>query len=168
MVTLSKSPSGLPGNGVSHSRTNKSDFEFERMSGFDASLTITLVETVMEEESGALEVEDAGAESSDSPAEAGLEKLFAELVSSSGLQPVWKVMCPHSAYLSSFLKIHYTLLRGDGPLPAPIRHLIAILASARFSCTFLIEAHTAQLVQAGGRQEWIDQGLAAAPIKVVI
>jgi len=136
-----------------------------RMSGFDG-LTITLVETVMEEESGALEVEDAGAESSDSPAEAGLEKLFAELVSSSGLQPVWKVMCPHSAYLSSFLKIHYTLLRGDGPLPAPIRHLIAILASARFSCTFLIEAHTAQLVQAGGQQEWIDQGLAAAPIKI--
>ena len=79
----------------------------------------------------------------------------------------WKppqVMCPHSAYLSSFLKIHYTLLRfwqlyksstsksstffssssysisfiassycrGDGPLPAPIRHLIAILASARW------------------------------------
>merc|ERR1712226_301417 len=36
----------------------------------------------------------------------------------------------------------------------------------RFSCTFLIEAHTAQLVQAGGQQEWIDQGLAAAPIKI--
>ena len=76
----------------------------------------------------------------------------------------FQVMSPHSAYLSSFLKIHYTLLRfvlmtiiiiisctmtiindphhhhqtpktikprGDGPLPAPIRHLIAILASAR-------------------------------------
>ena len=36
----------------------------------------------------------------------------------------------------------------------------------RFSCTYLIEAHAAQLVQAGGKQEWLDQGLAAAPIKV--
>ena len=35
----------------------------------------------------------------------------------------------------------------------------------RFSCTYLIEAHAAQLVQAGGKQEWLDQGLAAAPIK---
>ena len=36
----------------------------------------------------------------------------------------------------------------------------------RFSCTYLIEAHAAQLVQAGGKQEWLDQGLAAAPVKV--
>ena len=36
----------------------------------------------------------------------------------------------------------------------------------RFSCTYLIEAHAAQLVQAGGKQEWLDQGLQAAPIKV--
>merc|ERR1712243_206689 len=115
----------------------------------------------MEEESGALEVEDADAEPSDSPPEAGLEKLFAELVSSSGLQPVWKVMCPHSAYLSSFLKIHYTLLRGDGPLPAPIRHLIAILASARFSCSFLIEAHKTELLKTGGKPEWLEKGLKA-------
>ena len=38
----------------------------------------------------------------------------------------------------------------------------------RFSCTTLIEAHAAQLVQAGGKQEWLDQGLAAAPIKVLL
>jgi len=124
------------------------------------AVRITLVETVMEE-NGSFEMEEDPANS-----EAGLEKLLSELVSSSGLQRVWKVMCPHSAYLSSFLKIHYTLLRGDGPLPAPIRHLIAILASARFSCTYLIEAHAAQLVQAGGKQEWLDQGLVAAPIKI--
>lgn len=98
--------------------------------------------------------------------EGGLEKLFSELVTSSGLQPVWKVMSPHSAYLTSFLKTHYTLLKGDGPLPAPIRHLIAILASARFSCTFLIEAHKTQLIQAGGKVEWVSQGLAAAPVKI--
>ena len=38
----------------------------------------------------------------------------------------------------------------------------------RFSCTYLIEAHAAQLVQAGGKQEWLDQGLAAAPVKVLL
>ena len=38
----------------------------------------------------------------------------------------------------------------------------------RFSCTYLIEAHATQLVQAGGKQEWLDQGLAAAPVKVLL
>jgi sestrin len=76
-------------------------------------------------------------------------------------------MCPHSSYLSSFLKTHYTLLRGDGPLPASQRHLIAILASARFSCSYLIEAHKAQLLQAGGKPEWLERGLATAPAKIM-
>ena len=44
--------------------------------------------------------------------------------------------------------------------------MFLIFLMPRFSCTYLIEAHAAQLVQAGGRQEWLDQGLAAAPIKV--
>ena len=43
---------------------------------------------------------------------------------------------------------------------------MTMFSMPRFSCTYLIEAHAAQLVQAGGRQEWLDQGLAAAPIKV--
>jgi len=120
----------------------------------------------MEESCEYLDEEEHQVEPGAWPTEAGLEKLFSELVTSSGLQPVWKVMSPHSAYLSSFLKTHYTLLRGEGPLPAPMRHLIAILASARFSCTFLIEAHKAQLLQAGGKVEWVERGLAAAPPKI--
>ena len=46
------------------------------------------------------------------------------------------------------------------------RTKMTMFSMPRFSCTYLIEAHAAQLVQAGGRQEWLDQGLAAAPIKV--
>ena len=46
------------------------------------------------------------------------------------------------------------------------RTKVTMFLMPRFSCTYLIEAHAAQLVQAGGRQEWLDQGLAAAPVKV--
>ena len=46
------------------------------------------------------------------------------------------------------------------------RTKMTMFSMLRFSCTYLIEAHAAQLVQAGGKQEWLDQGLAAAPIKV--
>ena len=46
------------------------------------------------------------------------------------------------------------------------RTKMTMFSMLRFSCTYLIEAHAAQLVQAGGKQEWLDQGLVAAPIKV--
>ena len=46
------------------------------------------------------------------------------------------------------------------------RTKMTMFSMLRFSCTYLIEAHAAQLVQAGGKQEWLDQGLPAAPIKV--
>ena len=48
------------------------------------------------------------------------------------------------------------------------RTKMTMFSMPRFSCTYLIEAHAAQLVQAGGRQEWLDQGLAAAPVKVLL
>ena len=48
------------------------------------------------------------------------------------------------------------------------RPKMTIFLMLRFSCTYLIEAHAAQLVQAGGKQEWLDQGLAAAPVKVLL
>lgn len=115
----------------------------------------------LEEECGEMDIE-----THTWPGEKGLERLFSELITSSGLAAVWKVMAPHTAYLSSFLKTHTTLLRGDGPLPAPIRHLIAILASARFSCTFLIEAHKIEFIQTGGKPEWIEKGIKAVPVKI--
>merc|ERR1719412_759618 len=59
-------------------------------------------------------------------------------------------MSEHPAYLTSFLKTHHTLLRGDGPLPAPERHFLAIMACARHSCVYLAESHKAELLAAGG------------------
>jgi len=82
------------------------------------------------------------------------------------MDKVWKVMSGHPAYMTSFLKTHYTLLTGDGPLPASLRHFIAILASARFSCSFLTEVHKEELIKSGGKVEWVEQGLVAAPKKI--
>jgi len=82
------------------------------------------------------------------------------------LDIAWKVMGEHNEYLTSFLKTHYTLLTGDGPLPAPTRHLIAILASARFSCSFLVESHKKEFLRLGGKKELLEKGLASLPKKI--
>ena len=75
-------------------------------------------------------------------------------------------MGEHIEYLSSFLKTHHALLTGVGPLPAPTRHFIAILASARFSCSFLVESHKKEFLKLGGKKDWVEKGLAAVPKKI--
>eukprot|EP00092_Neocalanus_flemingeri_P025077 GFUD01027193.1.p1 GENE.GFUD01027193.1~~GFUD01027193.1.p1 ORF type:complete len:477 (-),score=107.48 GFUD01027193.1:237-1583(-) len=95
-----------------------------------------------------------------------LEEIFTEYITNNHFDMAWKVMGEHNEYLTSFLKTHHTLLTGDGPLPATIRHLIAILASARFSCSFLVESHKKELVRLGGNIEWVEKGLGAAPKKI--
>ena len=74
-------------------------------------------------------------------------------------------MGEHIEYLTSFLKTHHALLTGYGPLPAPTRHFIAILASARFSCSFLVESHKIEFLKLGGKKDWVEKGLAAVPKK---
>jgi len=90
--------------------------------------------------------------------------IFADYTS---LDNAWKVMGEHTEYLTTFLKTHYALLTGDGPLPAPTRHLIALIASARFSCSFLVEYHKKEFIRLGGKKELLDKGLTAMPKKIL-
>jgi len=96
-----------------------------------------------------------------------MDQIFAEYVTNNHLDVAWKVMGEHNEYLTSFLKTHHTILTGDGPLSPPTRHLIAILASARFSCSFLVESHKKELLRLGGKAEWVEKGLNAAPKKIL-
>ncbi|XP_044523876.1 sestrin-2 isoform X1 [Gracilinanus agilis] len=68
---------------------------------------------------------------------------------------VMLVMSLHPDYLSSFWKMQGLLLRVDGPLPCPWRHYIAIMASARHQCSYLISFHMAEFLQVGGDPEWL-------------
>ena len=83
---------------------------------------------------------------------------------SPGMSPVWSVMSCHQSYLSKYLSLHHRLLQTGGPLSLPTRHLVAVMASARLSCTSLVSHHRQELREVGGR-DWA-QGLERAPEKV--
>ena len=83
---------------------------------------------------------------------------------SPGMSPVWSVMSCHQSYLSKYLSLHHRLLQTGGPLSLPTRHLVAVMASARLSCSSLVSHHRQELREVGGR-DWA-QGLETAPEKV--
>ena len=78
-------------------------------------------------------------------------------------------MSCHSDYLSKFLRTHHILLHShSAPLPAPMRHMIGIMASARLSCSYLLQQHRTELHRqaARGGTEWLDRGLEGFPAKI--
>ena len=76
------------------------------------------------------------------------------------------MMGQHRAYLSTFLRTHSMLLRGDGPLAAPVRHYLALMAAGRHACTHLVDSHRLDFLADGGDPAWIRDGLAAVPPKI--
>ena len=77
-----------------------------------------------------------------------------------------QVMGQHRAYLSTFLRAHAMLLRGDGPLAAPVRHYLALMAAGRHACAHLVESHRLDFLADGGDPAWIRDGLAGVPPKI--
>ena len=76
-------------------------------------------------------------------------------------------MSCHGAYLSKFLQVHHTLLHSNSaPIPIPQRHMIAVMASARLSCSYLVHQHTNQLATLPGNRDWEDRGLSGFPAKI--
>ena len=96
-----------------------------------------------------------------------LERILTDCVQQTDLSLAWDVMSCHGVYLSKFLRVHHALLHSDSvPLPSPLRHLIAVLASARLSCSYLVHQHRQQVLQHGGRKDWVERGLASMPAKL--
>jgi PA26 p53-induced protein (sestrin) len=77
-----------------------------------------------------------------------------------------QVMGQHRAYLSTFLRTHSMLLRGDGPLAAPVRHYLALMAASRHACAHLVDSHRLDFLAYGGDPTWLRDGLAAVPPKI--
>jgi len=87
--------------------------------------------------------------------------------SNSQMNPVWQVMSCHGVYLSKFLQLHHTLLHSNScPLPLPMRHMIAIMSSARLSCSYLVHQHSQELSLLPGYKQCMDKGLSGFPSKI--
>uniref|UniRef100_A0A3Q2QQK3 Sestrin 4 n=1 Tax=Fundulus heteroclitus TaxID=8078 RepID=A0A3Q2QQK3_FUNHE len=84
------------------------------------------------------------------------------LVSRGSVDAVSQQMASHPQYLESFLRTQHYILHMDGPLPLPYRHYIAIMAAARYHCSYLVCLHSAHFLRVGGDPLWL-QGLEAAP-----
>ncbi|XP_077151778.1 sestrin-2 isoform X2 [Ranitomeya variabilis] len=75
------------------------------------------------------------------------------------------VMGLHPEYLHIFWKTQHQLLHMDGALSLPERHYVAIMASARHHCVYLVSLHSSSFLQAGGDPRWLE-GLSYAPLKL--
>ncbi|XP_075120519.1 sestrin-2-like isoform X1 [Leptodactylus fuscus] len=75
------------------------------------------------------------------------------------------VMGLHPEYMRIFRKTQQQLLRMDGALSLPERHYVAIMASARHHCVYLVSLHSSSFLQAGGDPQWLE-GLNSAPLKL--
>lgn len=71
----------------------------------------------------------------------------------------------HPTYLDCFLRLNHALLAGDGPLPHHIRRYVAIMASCRHHCNYLVEQQRGEFLEAGGPPEWLE-GLDYTPKKI--
>ncbi|MEE6472953.1 hypothetical protein FKM82_009788 [Ascaphus truei] len=89
-------------------------------------------------------------------------RLVEEYCTSGRLDNITQVMSLHPQYLESFLRTQFYMLRMDGPLPYHYRHYIAIMASARHQCSYLINMHVDEFLNTGGSTEWLN-GLEYVP-----
>ncbi|CAG2106128.1 unnamed protein product, partial [Medioppia subpectinata] len=78
---------------------------------------------------------------------------------------VTQIISCHPNYKDPFVRAHNFILRGDGPLSYPTRQYIAIMASARHQCTYLINVSRDEFLASGGDPQWL-QGLDHIPQKL--
>ena len=81
-------------------------------------------------------------------------------------EPLASFLAHHPSYYEVFQESIQQLLYGDGPLPLPYRHFIALMAAARHNCAFLHHLHSSEFLRLGGSPDWLRLGLPAAPLKL--
>ena len=78
---------------------------------------------------------------------------------------VTHIISCHPNYKEPFVRAHNFILRGDGPLSYPTRQYIAIMASARHRCSYLVNVSRDEFLASGGDPQWL-QGLDHIPQKL--
>lgn len=87
------------------------------------------------------------------------------LMENERLDHVTKVIAYHPRYLEHYLKTQNFILYCDGPLSEPVRHYLAIMATARHKCVYLIKKHEQEFLRVGGDPKWLN-GLEHIPQKL--
>lgn len=94
------------------------------------------------------------------------QALFADtFFQNNKLDHVTQAMGYHPQYLDPFLRSQNYILKGDGPLPFDYRHYIAIMASSRHQCTYLVKLQIKEFLLQEGNKEWLN-GLCQVPQKL--
>ncbi|XP_025832819.1 sestrin homolog [Agrilus planipennis] len=95
------------------------------------------------------------------------QELFIDafLQNNNRLDHVTQVMGYHPDYMDHFLRTQNFILKGDGPLPFDYRHYIAIMASGRHQCSYLIALQKQEFLVQGGNHTWL-KGLDHIPQKL--
>ncbi|XP_025834302.1 sestrin homolog, partial [Agrilus planipennis] len=85
------------------------------------------------------------------------QELFIDafLQNNNRLDHVTQVMGYHPDYMDHFLRTQNFILKGDGPLPFDYRHYIAIMASGRHQCSYLIALQKQEFLVQGGNHTWL-------------
>lgn len=63
------------------------------------------------------------------------------------------------------IRAHNFIMRDIGPISPTIRYYIAMLASARHRCSFLVQFLKKKFILNGGNSEWL-KGIEYAPVKL--
>lgn len=66
-----------------------------------------------------------------------------------------RIICWHPTYYEKYFQTYNYIMREDGPIPFYLRHYIAVIASARFKCKYLVERHENDFLNNGGDPLWI-------------
>jgi sestrin 1/3 len=70
-------------------------------------------------------------------------------------------------FLSLFHRTNDELMSGEGPLPRPWRHFIAMMGASRYRCEYIVRHELALFLSTGGDVSWITDGAEALPKKLV-
>lgn len=101
-----------------------------------------------------------------SPGDEQVRHLFEDVFASSGrLTHLDRVLGWHPTFLRAFTRTMSFVMREDGPLPATWRHYLAIMASSRYACAYLVDVQGKEFLMSDGDPAWL-AGLSRAPRKL--
>jgi sestrin len=76
-----------------------------------------------------------------------------------------RILCMLPQFYPTFATTLNQIMRADGHLPVHYRNYLAILASSRYKCQYLISLYRVEFLQSGGDLTWLN-GLEFAPKKI--
>jgi sestrin len=76
-----------------------------------------------------------------------------------------RMLCMLPKFYPIFATCLNQVMRENGPLPVHYRHYLAVIASARYKCRYLINLHEIEFLRAGGDSKWL-KGIENLPEKM--